>query len=162
MSAGAVMLRPEVPVTRETHYLYPSRIFVSAVPTAVTTILGSCVAVCVWDPVSRVGGINHFLLPHWVKGREDVPRFGSVAVPKLIEEVAEVAGSRHRLQAKVFGGASILGFSQTSHLGAQNVEVASRCLSEAGIPTVASAVLGTRGRKLVYQTDDGVALVKSL
>ena len=77
-------------------------------PTAIATILGSCVSVCLWDPDAGVGGVNHFLLPFHVE-REKSPRFGSVAIPRLVEEVVRAGADPRRLQAKVFGGASVIG-----------------------------------------------------
>lgn len=158
-SAGATA---GVAVDRPRHYLYPARLIASREPVAITTVLGSCVAVCLWDPRRRVGGVNHFLLPHWVESGQDLLRFGSAAVPRLVSEVAALAGSRRGLRAKIFGGASVLGGRNGTHLGAQNVEVARRCLDEAAIPIIASSILGERGRKLLFHTDDGSALVKTL
>ena len=64
--AAAERSRARDCVTRSAVYLHPGQVFVSPDPAVVTTILGSCVAVCVFDPVLRVGGTNHYLLPHWV------------------------------------------------------------------------------------------------
>ena len=73
-------------------YLHAGQIAVASEPAAITTILGSCVAVCLRDPDSRVGGMNHFLLPHHVE-RERSPRFGSCAIPALIDAVVRAAGA---------------------------------------------------------------------
>src|SRR5262249_44811038 len=80
--------------------LAPGRLFVSATPAQVSTILGSCVSVCLWDPEARAGGINHFLLPEGVPAS---PRFGQSAVPLLIQGVLDLGARRTRLRAKVFG-----------------------------------------------------------
>ncbi|PYQ18463.1 MAG: hypothetical protein DMF79_14935 [Acidobacteria bacterium] len=105
-------------------YLAPGRLYASAEAVQVTTILGSCVSVCLWDAQQRVGGINHFLLP---EGVPPSPRFGASATSLLIEEVLALGARRSRLRAKVFGGACVLEAFRKSHpLGMRNVEVA-RC-----------------------------------
>jgi chemotaxis protein CheD len=149
-------------VEREKLYLYPGQMAVSTEPTVVTTILGSCVSVCLWDPSSGLGGVNHFLLPLWAENVEDELRFGSRAVPRLVEALRRQGATASRLQAKVFGGASILNGSGAERLGTKNVAIARECLDRAGIPIVASDVLGERGRKLLFHTDDGTAFVKQL
>jgi chemotaxis protein CheD len=149
---------------RSKAYLHAGHLFISSSPTAVTTILGSCVAVSLWDPETRIGGLNHFLLPTWVGEGSSSPRFGNVAMHRLIDDLIAIGGSARRLQAKVFGGACVLKAfdDQRRHLGQDNVEVALEVLRERNIPVVAQAVGGRRGRKLIFHTDEGVAWVKNL
>lgn len=145
-------------------YLHAGHLLVSAGPTAVTTILGSCVAVCLWDPRLRAGGLNHFLLPHWVGNGQSSPRFGNVATARLVEEMLALGSRKPDLQAKVFGGASVLAAfaGRKDHLGMKNVDLAMQVLAAHGIPVVARDVGGERGRKLIFHTDEGVAWVKVL
>jgi chemotaxis protein CheD len=145
-------------------YLHPGQLFASAERCAVTTILGSCVALCLWDPISKVGGINHYLLPFWVGECLASARFGNVAVRDLIDRVLAHGGQKWRLQAKLFGGACVLEAfrNREKHLGMKNVEVAQSLLEEEGIPVVAHDVGGQKGRKLIYHTDSGTAWVKQL
>ncbi len=143
-------------------YLQAGQLAVAADPTAIVTILGSCVAVCLWDPATRVGGVNHFLLPHHVQ-REQSLRFGNVAVPRLVDAVVRAGASRRGLVAKVFGGASVLGaLSHARRLGGENAALAVQLLDEAGIPVLDRDVGGERGRKLVFVSDEGTAWVKLL
>lgn len=135
-----------------------------AEPYAVTTILGSCVALCLHDHQARVGGVNHYLLPLQL-GRRDAPRYGSAAIPMLIDKLLALGARRDRLVAKVFGGACVMSGGdeqRRTHLGAQNTEVAFRLLAKEGIPVTAEDVHGNRGRKVVFHTDDGSAWVKRL
>ena len=97
---------------RQQVYLHAGDLVIANRPTAIVTILGSCVAVCLWDATARVGGVNHYLLPFHVE-REKSPRFGSIAIPRLLEEVVAAGADPNRLQAKVFGGASVIGESQS-------------------------------------------------
>jgi len=145
-------------------YLHPGQVFAAAEPHQVTTILGSCVAVCLWDPMSGVGGVNHFLLPHWAGNGQSSARFGNVAVDRLINRLLDFGGTRRNLLAKVFGGACVLeAFRGSSNqLGKNNVDIALKLLDAERIPVITCEVGGQHGRKLIFQTDDGVAWIKRL
>ena len=140
-------------------YLAPGRLYASAEPVQVTTILGSCVAVCLWDAQQRVGGINHYLLPEGVPAS---PRFGASAIPLLIEEVLALGARRSRLRAKVFGGACVLEAFRHHPLGQRNVEVARERLSAAQVPVVGEDVGGDHGRKVVFDVQTGSAWVRAI
>jgi chemotaxis protein CheD len=143
-------------------FLHAGGIAVAASPTAITTVLGSCVSVCLYDPDACVGGMNHFLLPLPV-ARDRSPRFGAVAMPALVEAVVRAGASRGALVAKVFGGASVLAPARPGrHLGADNVALALEQLETAHIPIVDRDVGGTRGRKVVFLVDEGSAWVRQL
>lgn len=147
-------------VARATAFLHAGRIFVARQPHVVTTILGSCVAACVWDPHAEVGGLNHFLLPD-IAAQGDGPKFGTAAMRMLLEQVCAAGASRRRLRAKVFGGAAITD-AQRDPLGPKNAALALAHLAEHAIPVLAQDCGGNRGRKLIFHTDDGEALVKLL
>jgi chemotaxis protein CheD len=147
--------------TRTDVYLHPGQLFVSSDPSAVTTILGSCVAICLWDPLLRQGGANHYLLPQCVGTGLSSPRFGNVAVQCLIDGILALGSQKHNLRAKVFGGACVIeAFAQGGHLGTKNADLGLRILREEGIPVVAEDVGGRRGRKVIFHTDSGLALVR--
>jgi chemotaxis protein CheD len=149
---------------RSKHYLHPGQLFVSDESHAVTTILGSCVSVCLWDPFTKIGGINHFLLPMDVGDDQASLRFGNLSVRELIEEVVAIGAEQARLRAKLFGGACVLEAfrSRENHLGTKNVKVAREVLDAADIPIIGEDVGGNRGRKLIFHTDNGSAWVKQL
>lgn len=151
-------------VDRSKAYLHAGHLAVSSTPTAITTILGSCVAVSLWDPERRIGGLNHYLLPNRVGTSLSSPRFGSVAIARLIDDVVALGGSPRRLQAKIFGGACILAAfdGARTHLGESNVQIAREVLGRREIPVAAQSVGGQRGRKVIFHTDEGVAWVKLL
>lgn len=147
---------------RKTLYLHAGQLVVSAEPAAITTVLGSCVAVCLFDPDAAVGGMNHFLLPLHVE-KERSPRFGTVAIPMLIDELLKAGARRASLRAKLFGGGSILdAFRRGGRLGDENAALAVRLLADAGIPVLEKDLGGRVGRKLIFHTDDGSAWVRSL
>ncbi|HEX9402305.1 MAG TPA: chemotaxis protein CheD [Anaeromyxobacter sp.] len=143
-------------------YLHAGQLCVANTPTAITTVLGSCVAVCLYDPIAKVGGMNHFLLPLHVD-REQSPRFGTVAVPQLVDAVLRAGATRGALVAKVFGGASVIfGMTRGRRLGEENAILALRLLEETRIPVLDKDVGGSRGRKLVFFADEGTAWVRQL
>lgn len=143
-------------------YLQPGELLVSREPVELVTILGSCVAVCAWAPAGRAGGMNHFLLPESPAGRSEPLRFGDTAVQRLVEELGVLGFPPACLEAKVFGGAAVLGAAGAGHLGERNVSVAVRRLEELGVRVVARDTGGERGRKLRFFTADGDVLVRRL
>lgn len=149
---------------RKQFYLHPGQIFASRECHVVTTILGSCVSVCLWDPSAKIGGINHFLLPTHPGDGPASPRYGDLAIPELIEQLVAFGCQRRNLLSKIFGGACVLEAFQVrpGHLGQRNVQVAEQFLAAASIPLTGHDVGGQRGRKLIFQTDDGAAWVKPL
>lgn len=129
-----------------------------------TTILGSCVSVCLWDPERKIGGINHYLLPNFSATGVASPRFGDIAIKELIEKLLALGARKLRLRSKIFGGACVLAAFQDrqDHLGGKNIRVARTRLEEEGIPLISHDVGGRRGRKLIFHTDDGAVWVREL
>lgn len=130
----------------------------------VTTILGSCVSVCLWDSKLRIGGINHYLLPHGSDGDRSSERFGDVAIRILIEKLLTLGSTKRNLVAKLFGGACLLEDMEDArkYVGEKNVEVARRLLEEEKIPLVGEDVGGRCARKIIYRSEDGAAWVKRI
>jgi chemotaxis protein CheD len=148
---------------RRALYLHPGAVAVAAEPSAVTTILGSCVSVCLYDPVLRAGGANHFLLPdHGAAAPSS--RFAGEALRELLARMLALGADRRRLQAKVFGGACVVEAfrGHAEHLGTRNAAAAIRFLEAERIPVIAEDTGGQRGRKLLFHTDDGTALVRPI
>ena len=143
-----------------TDYLYPGQLFVSPEPSAVMTVLGSCVAVCLWDTEARVGGMNHYVLPQGIGRGMSALRYGSLAIPELIRRILAIGALPSRTRAKVFGGACLNGGS-ADRLSAENIEIARACLAQAQIPIVAEDVGGHAGRTLVLRIPDGDVWVKT-
>jgi chemotaxis protein CheD len=145
-------------------YLYPGQLVVTTEASLVTTILGSCVAICLWDAQTWIGGINHYLLPaNPLRGQMDA-RYGNTATEQLIAKMVAQGAVASRLTAKLVGGAAIMtAFSgRQKSIGEQNVEVARELLTKFGIPVVAEQVGGQRGRKLLFHTGNGCAYSKEI
>ncbi|MEO8114092.1 MAG: chemotaxis protein CheD [Phenylobacterium sp.] len=126
----------------------------TADPTAVLiTILGSCVAACMHDPVAGVGGMNHFLLP----GEAGVSgmRYGVNAMELLINGLLKLGAQRNRLEAKLFGGANVV--PGLSDIGSQNAAFAERYLRDEGITCTGSSLGGLSARRLQYWPVSGRA-----
>jgi chemotaxis protein CheD len=123
-----------------------------------TTILGSCVAACMRDPVAGVGGMNHFLLPGnaaSLAAGGDATRYGVHLMELLINGLLKAGARRDRLEAKIFGGAKTI--ASFSNVGEQNAAFATQFLKDEGIPIVGSSTGGDHGRKLEYWPISGRA-----
>ena len=142
------------------HYLYPSALFAEKKPYLVDTVLGSCVAVCLFDTRLKIGGINHFMLPLWNGNGLASPKFGNIATEKLIEKMLRNGSNTSDLIAKVFGGANQMNSSM--EIGARNIEIAKEVLANNGIQIAAENVGGAVGRKLKYNTGTGQVMMKFL
>ena len=152
-----------MPDEMSVYYLHPGRLVVRLQPGCVRTVLGSCVAVCLWDPVLGMGGMNHFQMPLWSGEGLPSPRFGNIAVQKLIEQMLQLGSRKADLQAKVFGGASVLeNTASVLDVGRRNIIVARDELGRQSIPIVGHDVGGQRGRRLVLDTATGKVLLKKL
>ena len=142
-------------------YLFPAEIFVTSEPTMVSTVLGSCVAVCLWDSRFAIGGMNHYLLPLWNGDGLATPKYGNIAIRQLLEKVVAKGAERRNVQAKIFGGAAMWSNSDGLFaIGLRNIELAQQQLQELQIPVVASDVGGTLSRKIFFNTGDGSVLLR--
>lgn len=140
------------------HFLYPSSLSVSKDPYVIKTILGSCVAICLWDKKLKIGGMNHYMLPNWNGNDLASPKYGNIAIDKLVEKMLYLGSDIKNLQAKVFGGGELFetcNVSSSNFIGERNIRVARLMLEEKGIPIVASSTGGKRGRKIIFFTDTG-------
>lgn len=147
-----------------TAFLHPGQLVASPTPLRVTTIVGSCISVCLWDASRRIGGANHFLLPFGGGTGDSALRFGNVAISQLIESLLELGAARTSLSAKVFGGACVIDafLTRGQHLGTRNAQMATDVLGREGIPIVAFDTGGRRGRKIIFDTADGAVWVREI
>ena len=133
---------------------------------AITTVLGSCVSTCLWDPVERIGGMNHFMLPGdgsssgspWAASA----RFGVYAMEVLINEMIRLGADRRRMVAKVFGGAQLLAGFDRLDVGAKNSGFVLEFLRVEGIRVLAQDLLDVCPRKVHFFVDSGKVQVKRL
>lgn len=145
------------------HYLYPGNIFTHAEPHIVTTVLGSCISVCLYDKVAGVGGINHYMLPLWNGEGLASPRYGNIAIKRLVEKMERLGCTMERLEAKVFGGGEVLMINRGSiNVSERNIIFAKDMLAQMKIPIVAIDVGGKTGRRIVLNTGNGKIVMKRL
>lgn len=130
-------------------YLYPGQSAASAEPAEIRTILGSCVAVAMHDPVAKVGGLNHYLLATPSDGNDRTLRYGTTAISALLQQMLDNGADRSRIKAKIYGGASVLDLGDSGQMvGERNIEIAHTELKRLGIPIVEENTGGKLGRKI--------------
>lgn len=132
----------------------------------ITTVLGSCVSTCLWDPLRRIGGMNHFMLPG-DSGSAASPvtksaRFGVYAMELLINDMLKLGADRRRLVAKVFGGGRVLQGFGSLDVGARNCEFVLDFLEVEGIPVLAQDLMDRYARKIHFSPGSGRVLLKRL
>ena len=144
----------------EVYKLLPGEFLATGLDLAISTVLGSCVAVCLHDPVAAVGGMNHFLLPGGDRGQGG--RYGAHAMELLINELLRRGAQRPRLAAKVAGGARVHDGGTALDVGGRNADFVEAYLADEGIPMLASELRGPRPRKLLFFPRRGIALLRAV
>lgn len=155
--------------------ILPGEFYASKDGTAIVTVLGSCVSVCLYDPESGVGGMNHFLLPQAPTPADprrcanpDQPpcptpcstRYGACALKKLLERLDQLGARRDRLHAKIFGAGRLM--KGSIDIGGKNAAFAINYLRALAIPIVGSDTGDQYPRKLIFFPATGKVLVKRL
>lgn len=142
-------------------FIHVGEIFVGTKPTEITTVLGSCIAVCIYDKIEQVGGMNHYLVPLWNDNGLQSPKYGNISIPKLIENMLNIGCEKYNLEAKIFGGGNVINVSQEDMMiGRKNILIAKEILRDYNIKLTAQDVGGNRGRKILMRSDTGKILLK--
>lgn len=135
----------------------------SATASEISTVLGSCVAACLFDPEARVGGMNHFLLPDGDAAMQMPSRYGVHAMELLINEIMQQGGDRRRLVGKAFGGAHSPSLGEAGRRVAEsNAAFVRRFLQVEGIPLLAERLGGQQPLEVRFETQSGRARVRAL
>jgi len=136
-------------------FIFPGNLEVTKKPSQLTTILGSCVAVCLWDNKLQYGGMNHFMLPLWNGEGLASPKYGNIAIEKLINKMLWSGSSIENLEAKIFGGGNVLDtVNSLYNTGERNIEIAFSIINDYGITIINSSTGGKRGRKILMDTSN--------
>jgi len=141
--------------------LMPGEHAVSWAPAEITTLLGSCVAACLWDSHRHIGGMNHFMLPDTPPdnsraGEENRPlRYGLYAMERLVNDLLVMGAKRQHLVAKVFGGANITNALDCHNVGHRNCEFVLNFLKTDQIKVAAVDLGGDHSRRIKFYTDSG-------
>ena len=137
--------------------------------TVITYALGSCVGICLLDPVKHVGGLAHIMLPQSSLSPRDsnVAKFADTAIPELIKQMERRGAARIRLKAKIAGGAQMFdvqgaGNNPTWQIGQRNVTAVTEALKRLNIPILAKDVLENYGRTVSFDPSTGIMSVKAI
>jgi chemotaxis receptor (MCP) glutamine deamidase CheD len=141
--------------------IYVGDVAASLKPAVLHTLLGSCVAVCLYDPVLCAGGLNHILLPK-SDGTGTTTRFGVHAMELLINNLMSLGGEKRRFIAKAFGGANMFPGGKGKPVGRMNADFVHEFLMTEGIPLVAERLGGHHAVHLYFQTDSGKASLRTV
>lgn len=127
------------------------------------TILGSCVSACIRDPIAKIGGMNHFLLPETHETQDKVNesnRYGAFAMEQLINEILKRGGMKNRLEVKVFGGGNVI--NNSAMIGDRNVQFVREFLQREGLRISGEHLGGKLPRRIHYYPDTGKVMLRAL
>lgn len=137
-------------------------------PDGLTTLgLGSCVGIALWDPVTKIGGLAHIMLPDstCIRENSNIAKFADTGITELLRQVTAKGAARNRLSAKLAGGAQMFSFNSNSDLirvGDRNVEASRKKLAELKIPVVAADTGDNYGRTIIFYPETGKLVIKSV
>lgn len=140
---------------------------VSAPNSIITTGLGSCVGVCIWESLSKIGGLVHVMLPDSTTSRSvlNKAKYADTGVVSLVEEIVKAGGNRHRLQAKIAGGAQMFNFPGQSNImkiGERNTIAVKKALYECKIKLLAEDTGGNHGRTIEFFPANGDLVIRTI
>ena len=142
------------------YFLQSGFIFLPEKTTDISTVLGSCVAVCIYDKKRQKGGMNHFQLPFIYEQRKATARYGNIATVTLINMLVRDGSKIKHLEAQLFGGAFNPQISP-QNVGRDNIKIAKKVLAQKRVRIASEDVGGEKGRKIVFNTYSGeVAVLK--
>ncbi len=146
--------------------LLPGEYYVTAKNMLLTTVLGSCVSVCLRDSTVGIGGMNHFMLPGEAetgsRGTGEAMRYGVGAMEVLLNELLEAGARRDRLEAKVFGGGAVLANMSMLNVGERNADFILRHLQQAQVRITAQDLRGSQARRINYFPASGRVTLRKL
>lgn len=146
--------------------ILPGEYFATGRDMVLVTVLGSCVCACIRDRVSKIGGMNHFMLPDSGQDKNnplgESARYGVYAMEVLINQLLKMGAKRSNLEAKVFGGASVLRGFTVNNVGERNAEFVMQFLKTEKIPVLAQDMLDIYPRKVYFFPTTGLVRVKNL
>lgn len=137
-------------------------------PDGVTTLgLGSCVGIAVRDPVTKIGGLAHIMLPDStaIRNNANIPKFADTGIEELVKQIVALGASRSRLVAKIAGGAQMFSFSSKSDMirvGERNVAACKKKLAEMKIPILAEDTGDSYGRTVIFYPETGDFVIRAV
>lgn len=153
------------PISHKVTTLYSGEYYVTNhTHEMIVTILGSCVAACMYDPIAKIGGMNHFLLPDVNSAATgniaDSARYGVFAMEQLINGIMNMGGVKRRLEVKVFGGGNVI--NNSAMIGSKNVAFVKKFLASENLKITSSDLGGDYPRRVRFYPDTGKAMMLRL
>lgn len=137
-------------------------------PDRITTLgLGSCVGIALRDPVTKIGGLAHIMLPDstTIRNNSNIPKFADTGIEELVKQVTRKGANRSRLVAKIAGGAQMFGFGSNSEMvrvGERNVQATRKKLAEMKIPILAEDTGKNFGRTVIFYPETGDFVIRAV
>lgn len=136
-------------------------------PDNLTTIgLGSCIGIAVYDPVTKITGLAHIMLPDstTIRNNSNIAKFADTGIKKLIDDMIKMGASKTRLRAKIAGGAKMfdMGNNSTMNVGDRNAAACREMLKKLGIPLIAEDCGKNFGRTVELYSENGDFLIKAV
>ena len=137
-------------------------------PDSITTLgLGSCVGIAVRDPVTKIGGLAHVMLPDStsIRNNTNIPKFADTGIEELIKRVVAKGASRTRLVAKIAGGAQMFAFQSNNDMvrvGERNVKATKQKLAQLKIPILAEDTGKDYGRTVIFYPETGDFVIRAV
>lgn len=133
----------------------------------ITVGLGSCIGLTLYDPVNKIGGMVHYMLPdsHITANNANIAKFADTGIPELLKRITLAGANRSRLIAKIAGGAKMFGVNQASNIGSigeRNAAAAKKILSDLNIKLVAEDTGLNYGRTVELHCDTGDFYIKAI
>lgn len=145
------MDKTKEPIKQPGYFLKPGYIYLPRIPTVISSVLGSCVSVCLYDLKLKIGGMNHFKMPNSPGKEKNTALFGDVATRVLIRMMLSEGSKTKNLEAQIIGGGMNHEISEID-IGRDNASVARMVLLKAGIRIASEDLGGTKGRKIIFDT----------
>jgi chemotaxis protein CheD len=144
-------------------FLYPGQLVVTKDEMEITTILGSCVSVCLFDPNGRIAGMNHFIMPVNDNYKSDIEKYGNTSLEFMLDKMLCMGSNQRDIVAKIFGGGELLTYKNLNfNIGKKNFEAALDFICKHEIRIISKSVGGIMGRKIIFNTLTGIIRHKYL
>ncbi len=146
-------------VAKVNYFLEPGYICFDKGTKVIQAVLGSGVAVCLWDSKRKYGGMSHFVYPRTKDSKKATPVYGNVAIIALIKMIKELGSSNGDIKAHIIGGGHPEDILGNNNIGLDNIKIAQKILNKKGIVIASEDVGGIMGKKVVFDTETGQIIV---
>lgn len=144
-------------IGNEVTYLLPGEMIVTSDAMKISTVLGSCISVCLYSPLEKIAAMNHFVLPFNTKNDPNRSRYGDTSIEDMILKMIQKGAEKKHINARIYGGSSMfINESNEFRIGERNTESAVKSLKKMGIPIVIKETGGNFGRRVLFDTSAGI------